>query len=178
MHHSQSPYVTVPQTETQLVQIFPNSCKKLILRWSSFSHLTNYFFFKDMACALIMSFFVFPALFNLVPVGLRVVAIQGVKSGLYVAMNGEGYLYTSVSIPEYWFLRHLCEANRCVMRLTIDLSLSKISIECGLFGYPGSEAHYLYKWITGRALNSQQAHNYCVAISMTSLFILSGGFSL
>ncbi|XP_072897785.1 fibroblast growth factor 12 isoform X2 [Hemitrygon akajei] len=34
-------------------------------------------------------------LFNLIPVGLRVVAIQGVKSGLYVAMNGEGILYNS-----------------------------------------------------------------------------------
>ncbi|EPQ12062.1 Fibroblast growth factor 12 [Myotis brandtii] len=36
-------------------------------------------------------------LFNLIPVGLRVVAIQGVKASLYVAMNGEGYLYSSVS---------------------------------------------------------------------------------
>ncbi|KAJ6620686.1 hypothetical protein lerEdw1_014901, partial [Lerista edwardsae] len=36
-------------------------------------------------------------LFNLIPVGLRVVAIQGVKAGLYVAMNAEGYLYSSVS---------------------------------------------------------------------------------
>ncbi|RMC02098.1 hypothetical protein DUI87_21260 [Hirundo rustica rustica] len=35
-------------------------------------------------------------LFNLIPVGLRVVAIQGVKAGLYVAMNAEGYLYSSV----------------------------------------------------------------------------------
>ncbi|XP_074839065.1 fibroblast growth factor 11 isoform X2 [Carettochelys insculpta] len=34
-------------------------------------------------------------LFNLIPVGLRVVAIQGSKSGQYVAMNAEGYLYTS-----------------------------------------------------------------------------------
>lgn len=34
-------------------------------------------------------------LFNLIPVGLRVVAIQGVKAGLYVAMNAEGFLYTS-----------------------------------------------------------------------------------
>ncbi|XP_034719514.1 fibroblast growth factor 12-like [Etheostoma cragini] len=35
------------------------------------------------------------ALFNLIPVGLRVVAMQGVKAGLYMAMNAEGYLYTS-----------------------------------------------------------------------------------
>ncbi|AWO99537.1 putative fibroblast growth factor 12 [Scophthalmus maximus] len=34
-------------------------------------------------------------LFNLIPVGLRVVAIQGVKAGLYVAMNTDGFLYTS-----------------------------------------------------------------------------------
>ena len=31
--------------------------------------------------------------------GLRVVAIQGVKAGLYVAMNAEGFLYTSVRKP-------------------------------------------------------------------------------
>ncbi|NWH38505.1 FGF13 factor, partial [Chloropsis hardwickii] len=36
-------------------------------------------------------------LFNLIPVGLRVVAIQGVQTKLYLAMNSEGYLYTSVS---------------------------------------------------------------------------------
>lgn len=38
------------------------------------------------------------ALFNLIPVGLRVVAIQSVKTGLYIAMNGEGHLYSSVSM--------------------------------------------------------------------------------
>uniref|UniRef100_A0A8B9HHV1 Fibroblast growth factor 14 n=1 Tax=Astyanax mexicanus TaxID=7994 RepID=A0A8B9HHV1_ASTMX len=37
------------------------------------------------------------SLFNLIPVGLRVVAIQSVKTGLYIAMNGEGHLYTSVT---------------------------------------------------------------------------------
>lgn len=35
--------------------------------------------------------------FNLIPVGLRIVAIQGAKTGLYLGMNSEGYLYTSVS---------------------------------------------------------------------------------
>ncbi|XP_067350827.1 fibroblast growth factor 11 isoform X2 [Channa argus] len=35
------------------------------------------------------------AQFNLIPVGLRIVAIQGAKTGLYLAMNSEGYLYTS-----------------------------------------------------------------------------------
>ncbi|XP_032094465.1 fibroblast growth factor 13, partial [Thamnophis elegans] len=34
-------------------------------------------------------------IFNLIPVGLRVVAIQGVQTKLYLAMNSEGYLYTS-----------------------------------------------------------------------------------
>ncbi|XP_016301873.1 fibroblast growth factor 13 [Sinocyclocheilus anshuiensis] len=34
-------------------------------------------------------------MFNLIPVGLRVVAIQGVQTRLYLAMNSEGYLYTS-----------------------------------------------------------------------------------
>lgn len=40
----------------------------------------------------------FLALFNLIPVGLRVVAIQGVKAGFYIGMNGEGFLYSSVSV--------------------------------------------------------------------------------
>ncbi|KAI4831658.1 hypothetical protein KUCAC02_001193 [Chaenocephalus aceratus] len=35
------------------------------------------------------------SLFNLIPVGLRVVAIQSVKTSLYIAMNGEGHLYSS-----------------------------------------------------------------------------------
>ncbi|XP_062870166.1 fibroblast growth factor 13b [Trichomycterus rosablanca] len=35
------------------------------------------------------------AVFNLIPVGLRVVAIQGVQTKLYLAMNNLGYLYTS-----------------------------------------------------------------------------------
>ncbi|KAG7225914.1 hypothetical protein INR49_018515 [Caranx melampygus] len=43
-------------------------------------------------------------LFNLIPVGLRVVAIQGVKAGLYVAMNAEGFLYTSHESGRAWFL--------------------------------------------------------------------------
>ncbi|MEQ2278445.1 Fibroblast growth factor 12 [Xenotaenia resolanae] len=49
-------------------------------------------------------------LFNLIPVGLRVVAIQGVKAGLYVGMNAEGFLYTSVreSHKRSLFTRRLC----------------------------------------------------------------------
>ncbi|KAM6188396.1 fibroblast growth factor 11-like [Sarcoramphus papa] len=35
-------------------------------------------------------------LFNLIPVGLRVVAIQGARAGRYVAMNGAGLVYASV----------------------------------------------------------------------------------
>lgn len=44
--------------------------------------------------------FLSSALFNLIPVGLRVVAIQSVKTGLYIAMNGEGHLYSSVSVHD------------------------------------------------------------------------------
>lgn len=51
-----------------------------------------------MLCFLLSIFF-FPAMFNLIPVGLRVVAIQGVQTKLYLAMNSEGFLYTSVSVP-------------------------------------------------------------------------------
>lgn len=47
---------------------------------------------------IIFTFFLISALFNLIPVGLRVVAIQGVQTKLYLAMNSEGYLYTSVSL--------------------------------------------------------------------------------
>ncbi|KAK7797655.1 hypothetical protein U0070_026137, partial [Myodes glareolus] len=43
-------------------------------------------------------------LFNLIPVGLRVVAIQGVQTKLYLAMNSEGYLYTSVSLCVHVFI--------------------------------------------------------------------------
>ncbi|XP_033991790.1 fibroblast growth factor 13a isoform X2 [Trematomus bernacchii] len=35
------------------------------------------------------------SVFNLIPVGLRVVAIQGVQTKLYLAMNSDGFLYTS-----------------------------------------------------------------------------------
>lgn len=50
-------------------------------------------------------------MFNLIPVGLRVVAIQGVQTKLYLAMNSEGYLYTSVSVSLYVCLSvcvHVC----------------------------------------------------------------------
>ncbi|XP_061548551.1 fibroblast growth factor 14-like isoform X1 [Phycodurus eques] len=50
------------------------------------------------------------SLFNLIPVGLRVVAIQSVKSGLYIAMNGEGHLYSSETFtPECKFKESVFE---------------------------------------------------------------------
>nr|XP_025949324.1 fibroblast growth factor 12 isoform X3 [Dromaius novaehollandiae] len=49
-------------------------------------------------------------LFNLIPVGLRVVAIQGVKAGLYVAMNAEGYLYSSMA----------CKGTRLFIRFSFE----------------------------------------------------------
>lgn len=52
-----------------------------------------------MPCSFFVSaVHLFPAMFNLIPVGLRVVAIQGVQTKLYLAMNCEGFLYTSVSV--------------------------------------------------------------------------------
>lgn len=53
------------------------------------------------------------AQFNLIPVGLRIVAIQGAKTGLYLAMNSEGYLYTSVGAPS----------------LTLHITLFNISLD-------------------------------------------------
>uniref|UniRef100_A0A3Q3FNU5 Fibroblast growth factor n=1 Tax=Kryptolebias marmoratus TaxID=37003 RepID=A0A3Q3FNU5_KRYMA len=48
--------------------------------------------------------------FNLIPVGLRIVAIQGTKTGMYLAMNGEGYLYTSENFtPECKFKESVFE---------------------------------------------------------------------
>lgn len=53
---------------------------------------------------IIVTFLVsYTAMFNLIPVGLRVVAIQGVQTKLYLAMNSEGYLYTSVSNCNFFF---------------------------------------------------------------------------
>ncbi|XP_054643957.1 fibroblast growth factor 12-like isoform X1 [Dunckerocampus dactyliophorus] len=50
------------------------------------------------------------SLFNLIPVGLRVVAIQSVKTGLYIAMNGEGHLYSSeLFTPECKFKESVFE---------------------------------------------------------------------
>uniref|UniRef100_A0A8D3AVL8 Fibroblast growth factor n=1 Tax=Scophthalmus maximus TaxID=52904 RepID=A0A8D3AVL8_SCOMX len=46
--------------------------------------------------------------FNLIPVGLRVVAIQGVQTKLYLAMNSEGYLYTSVKPINMYFTLLCC----------------------------------------------------------------------
>lgn len=77
------------------------------------------------------------ALFNLIPVGLRVVAIQGVKSGFYIAMNGEGMLYSSVRLQTlalvilvrsytcvpnqhaYWFI-YTCCVLFCLLSLLIS----------------------------------------------------------
>ncbi|XP_059912162.1 fibroblast growth factor 14-like [Gadus macrocephalus] len=51
------------------------------------------------------------SLFNLVPVGLRVVAIQSVKTGLYIAMNGQGHLYCSeLYTPEARFKEAVFES--------------------------------------------------------------------
>nr|BAQ36091.1 fibroblast growth factor 11b-2 [Cyprinus carpio] len=48
--------------------------------------------------------------FNLIPVGLRIVAIQGAKTGFYLAMNSEGYLYTSDNFnPECKFKESVFE---------------------------------------------------------------------
>ncbi|XP_073709752.1 fibroblast growth factor 12a isoform X3 [Misgurnus anguillicaudatus] len=49
-------------------------------------------------------------LFNLIPVGLRVVAIQGVKAGFYIGMNAEGFLYSSeMFTPECKFKESVFE---------------------------------------------------------------------
>uniref|UniRef100_A0AAQ4RSC9 Fibroblast growth factor n=1 Tax=Gasterosteus aculeatus aculeatus TaxID=481459 RepID=A0AAQ4RSC9_GASAC len=60
------------------------------------------------------------ALFNLIPVGLRVVAIQGVKSGFYIAMNGEGMLYRSeMFTPECKFKESVFENYYVIYSSTV-----------------------------------------------------------
>ncbi|TSK17831.1 Fibroblast growth factor 14 [Bagarius yarrelli] len=50
------------------------------------------------------------SIFNLIPVGLRIVAIQSVKTGLYIAMNAEGHLYASeLFTPECKFKESVFE---------------------------------------------------------------------
>ncbi len=66
----------------------------------------------------------FTAIFNLIPVGLRVVAIQGVQTKLYLAMNNEGYLYTSVSMTiSSYTLKYnsskRCSSQRCHRKRTL-----------------------------------------------------------
>ncbi|KAF2978521.1 hypothetical protein EK904_011287, partial [Melospiza melodia maxima] len=65
-------------------------------------------------------------LFNLIPVGLRVVAIQGVKAGLYVAMNAEGYLYSS------FYTGHMIEISP--FPLGCDKALSPQQLRVGSRG--------------------------------------------
>ncbi len=72
------------------------------------------------------------ALFNLIPVGLRVVAIQGVKAGLYVAMNGEGFLYSSVRKHS----SHLCVCVSSVLSkihsFSCDHTICFVSFLCSV----------------------------------------------
>ncbi|XP_034082051.1 fibroblast growth factor 12a isoform X2 [Gymnodraco acuticeps] len=59
-------------------------------------------------------------LFNLIPVGLRVVAIQGLKSGLYIGMNGEGMLYSSeMFTPECKFKESVFENYYVIYSSTV-----------------------------------------------------------
>lgn len=83
------------------------------------------------------------ALFNLIPVGLRVVAIQGVKSGFYIAMNGEGMLYSSVSHSLRYVDVHLslvylvsrtsCIALFCLLYLNIPLQQRLPTLSSALY---------------------------------------------
>ncbi|KAG5286133.1 hypothetical protein AALO_G00011280 [Alosa alosa] len=59
-------------------------------------------------------------LFNLIPVGLRVVAIQGVKAGFYIGMNGEGFLYGSeMFTPECKFKESVFENYYVIYSSTV-----------------------------------------------------------
>lgn len=60
--------------------------------------MTTFFLFFFLF-VVVFFLLVFAVQFNLIPVGLRIVAIQSTKTGLYIAMNSEGYLYTSVRLP-------------------------------------------------------------------------------
>ncbi|GAA6076824.1 fibroblast growth factor 13b isoform X1, partial [Tachysurus ichikawai] len=67
------------------------------------------------------------AVFNLIPVGLRVVAIQSVQTKLYLAMNNEGYLYTSVAPEE--FKASISRVNGC-LRKTLPVNVRWLLCGC------------------------------------------------
>lgn len=79
-----------------LLQLF--TCKTNDILFLHEYYDVFYFFWWPLSLHLLWPL-VLLAQFNLIPVGLRIVAIQGAKTGLYLAMNSEGYLYTSVSAP-------------------------------------------------------------------------------
>lgn len=72
-------------------------------------------------------------MFNLIPVGLRVVAIQGVQTKLYLAMNSEGYLYTSVSV----LLLNVCASGCVYLCLYLSGRLSSPAVCIEIWGYYG-----------------------------------------
>nr|XP_043875048.1 fibroblast growth factor 14-like isoform X2 [Solea senegalensis] len=99
------------------------------------------------------------SLFNLIPVGLRVVAIQSVKTGLYIAMNGEGHLYSSVStsflsLNVVALLSCISKASRSVpllLRLdavTVDVAPiclpTSCSIHQGRISLPTQRGHFTF----------------------------------
>uniref|UniRef100_A0A6I8P0J0 Fibroblast growth factor n=1 Tax=Ornithorhynchus anatinus TaxID=9258 RepID=A0A6I8P0J0_ORNAN len=65
-----------------------------------------------------------PALFNLIPVGLRVVTIQSAKSGQYMAMNAEGLLYASPHFTAE------CRFKECVFENYYVLYASALYRQC------------------------------------------------
>lgn len=61
------------------------------------------------------------------------VAIQGVKAGLYVAMNGEGFLYSSVRTKLSVFVCVRLCVNECVFSVSVFLQNSSEIAEFVLF---------------------------------------------
>ena len=83
--------------EPKIVIHGTKKCSTWNQKWFSYRDHRRTLFCKSVLPTLSFLFHI-AAVFNLIPVGLRVVAIQGVQTKLYLAMNNDGFLYTSVSL--------------------------------------------------------------------------------
>lgn len=122
------------------------------------------------------------ALFNLIPVGLRVVAIQGVKSGFYIAMNGEGMLYSSVR------LQTVCVATRLAGRFSNSFVhlffLVHLHVLGFLFGLLSPNISLQQRLSPSKALSSRlhsRAPQMCLCTAVQHLFppfVVDGALSM
>ncbi|CAH6780098.1 Fgf13 [Phodopus roborovskii] len=104
-------------------------------------------------------------LFNLIPVGLRVVAIQGVQTKLYLAMNSEGYLYTSYICKIFpnqdnYFSSHHNFVCRDMEVLSIHIALL---YEYIILYYTTNAIHLFFVFVFENQSSSPNSHQLLIA---------------